>query len=778
MYIEKKKIKERFLSIFSENKDRVFIIDAFKDKNYTFGEFLSLSLKVGSFLKKNNVVSGDRIVYILPNSIETTFFYFASIFIGATAVPINPVYNLRDIEFIIKSVNPRLIVTTVKQVPKIKNMCTEENIVLVVGSAQEVKDTKGSIIFTLDVILNNNEIKPFDGVKEDDPCSVLIYTSGTTSRPKGIMRSLSKFISNAMVFSSELDINRDSRFLNILPMAYLGGYYNLLLLPFSVGASVVIWETFGPKTPLFFWDIVEKYKVNTLWFVPTIMAIMLEIDRTDKGYELCQKIVKRALVGTAPLSSSLKRNFEDKYGIKLYENYGLSETLFISTESSRYISAEMSVGRVVDDVEVVIKDDKGSIMPVNKEGEIWVKSPYLMEEYYSFDTDVPKVLNKEELFPTGDIGYVAPKGELFITGRKKDLIIKGGINVSPKAIEDVLYEYPHLEEVAVIGVPHDIYGEDIVAVLRMQKGINFEKETEKIKEFCKTNLSLVQMPTHFFEIEELPKSPTGKIQKYKIKNMLLAKMKFSSLSDKGIEQNQSNLNDLLMVVSKVKTEVERPAKDVIEAFKSFPTSIISDCFNRLRVMNGIRPLIKGRSFAGSAFTVEEVEGGNLMSHIALDHVCSGDVLVIDGKAITSRSCWGGLQTKCAEMKKVAAIVINGVVRDFEKIENSRIPVYCLGISSAGPLKGWGGFINFPISCSGVPVLPGDIVVGDDDGVVVIPQEFAREVLGYCKERLKKEEKWLQRIEEGGKTRDIVGLNEIIKRLNIQILFKDGNAANE
>jgi len=778
MYIENKKIKEKFLGIFSENKDKVFIVDAFKDKSYTFGEFLSFSLKVGSFLKKNNVVSGDRIVYLLPNSIVAAFFYFASIFIGAIAVPINPAYNLRDIEFIIKSVNPRLVVTTTNQIHKIKNMCREESIVLVAGSIQEAKDAKGSIVFTSDAIVKNSEIKPFDGVKEDNPCSVVIYTSGTTSRPKGIMRSLSNFINNALAFSSELDINSDSRFLNILPMAYLGGYYNLLLLPFSVGASIVIWESFGPRTPLFFWDIVEKHKVNTLWFVPTIMAIMLELDRTNKGYELCQKIVKRTLVGTAPLPNTLKRNFEDKYGIKLYENYGLSETLFISTESSRYISAEMSVGRVVDGVEVVIKDDKGNIMPVNKEGEIWVKSHYLMEGYYSQDADGPEVLSKEELFPTGDIGYVAPKGELFITGRKKDLIIKGGVNVSPKAIEDILYEYPHIEEVAVVGGPHDIYGEDIVAVLRMKKGVNFEKETEKIKEFCKVNLSSVQIPNHFFEIEELPKSPTGKIQKYKIKNMLLAKMKFSSLSDKEIGQSQSSPNNLFMVVSKVKTEVERPAKDVIEAFKSFSTSIISDCFNRLRVMNGIKPLVKGRHFVGSAFTVEEVEGGNLMSHIALEHICAGDVLVIDGKGVTSRSCWGGLQTKCAEKKKVAAIVINGVVRDFNEIENSRIPVYCLGTSSAGPLKGWGGFINFPIACSGVPVLPGDIVVGDDDGVVVIPQEFAKEVLGYCKERLKKEEKWLQRIGEGEKTRDIVGLNEIIKRLNIQFLHKNADAANE
>lgn len=771
MRIEKKKIKEKFLDIFFENKDKIFIVDAFCQKTYTFGEFLNLSLKAGAFLKENRVEAGDKIIYMLPNSLEAAVFYFASIFIGAIAVPINPSFHSRDIEFITKNVTPKLIVSTEEIILKIKNILPREKIVVIKGinGKMEWSIVDGSDIFTLNKIKNNDLIRPFEGVMEDDPCAVVIYTSGTTARPKGVVRSLSDFINNAVSFCEELDINGDNRFLNILPMTYLGGYYNLLLLPFSIGASVVIWENFGPKTPLFFWDIVEKYKVNTLWFVPTIMAIMLAIDRTDKSYELCQKIIKRALVGTAPLPNVLKKRFEDKYGIKLYENYGLSETLFISTDSPRYVSAEKSVGRVIDEIEVIIKNEQGSIMPVNKEGEIWVKTPYLMTTYYSINSEDPNMTDGEGFFPTGDIGCIAPRGELFITGRKKDLIIKGGVNISPKAIEDRLCEYSCIEESAVIGIPHDIYGEDIAVVLKMSKGSSFEEEIPKIKEFCKENLASIQVPSHFFEIEEIPKGLTGKVQKYRIKDILLAKMGFSRAGDEKASTNVFSRNKSITVLSKVRTEIKRPTKEIISMFKKFPTSVISDCLNRLRVMKDIKSLVKGRPFVGPAFTVEEVEGANLMSHIALEYIKEGDVLVIDGKGVNTRSCWGGLQTKCAEKRKVAGIVINGVVRDLNDIEDSNMPVYCLGVSPAGPLKGWGGFVNFSINCSGVSVSPGDIVIGDDDGVVVVALEFAEEVLKYCKMRLEREKKWFKMVEEGKTTIEVVKLEEQIKKFNIEFI---------
>ncbi len=769
MYIEKEIIEARILTIFSENSDKTFIVDAFTGKNYTYKEISDLSLKLGNYLKKKGIGSGDKIVFVLHNSVETAIMYFASMFIGAVSVPINPSFHHRDIKFIIDSVCPKLIVSSAVTMSYLKDLFSEERIICIeqFGKNNQGEKHGKSNIFSLDIIKDLTRIKPFEEIDDEDPYLTIIYTSGTTSRPKGVVHRRSDLINNASAFCTELDITDGNRFLCILPMTYLGGYYNLLFLPFVAGSSVVIWENFGPKTPLTFWDIIEKHDVNTLWFVPTIIAIMLKIDRSDKGPKLCKQLIKRALVGTAPLPLTMKHDFEIKYGVKLYENYGLSETLFITTESPRYPFVEKSVGRVIEGVEIVIKDDEGKILPVNNEGEIWLKSPHLMEGYYLSEKDGTDTIEKDEYYSTGDIGYVAPKGEVFITGRKKDLIIKGGVNISSKTVEDVLHEYPNVEEAVVVGVPHEIYGEDIAAVLKIKAGVDFKKEFEKIKEYCKENLSSTQCPTRYLEIEEFPKSLTGKIQKHKVKNMLSAKLGLSTSSVYQIEREKHKSNKFLMITSKVKKDIERPSKGIIEAFKKYPTSLISDCLNRLRVMKDISPVIKGKPFVGPAFTVEEVEGGNLMSHIALEYIQPGDVLVIDSKGVTSRSSWGELQTGCAERKEIAGIVVYGAIRDIDEIENRNIPVYSLGTSPAGPLKGWGGFVNFPVNCAGVAVLPGDIVIGDNDGVVVVPKDFAKEVLGYCKKRLKKEEEWFRELTKGKTTIDIVGLRDSVSQLNIE-----------
>ena len=312
----------------------------------------------------------------------------------------------------------------------------------------------------------------------------------------------------------------------------------------------------------------------------------------------------------------------------------------------------------------------------------------------------------------------------------------------------------------------------MVAAIKLREGYDFEEELEKIKDHCQRSLASNQRPSFFFEIDDFPRSAAGKIQKAKVKELVLAKfgLKDEEQKSPAVRQAEEPVKKKLMVTSKVRRDIERPSKELIKRIGGFPTSIISDCLNRLRVMdNRIQPVVRGRPFAGPAFTVEEVEGGNLMSHIALELIQSGDVLVIDAKGAITRSCWGGLQTYAAKEREVSGIVIFGSIRDYEEIAEYDIPVYAAGVSPGGPLKGWGGFVNYPISCGGVPVLPGDVVVGDDDGVVVVPPDFLEEILSYCEERIKREEKWYKGVEQGVSTIDTVGLRESVKKLDIEFL---------
>ncbi len=220
---------------------------------------------------------------------------------------------------------------------------------------------------------------------------------------------------------------------------------------------------------------------------------------------------------------------------------------------------------------------------------------------------------------------------------------------------------------------------------------------------------------------------------------------------------------------KIIRTIPRAEPSVVAALAALPTSILSDCLDRFNVLGGLKPIIPSKPFAGSAFTVEEIEAGNLMSHLALLYVQPGDVLVIDGKGVTTRACWGGLQTCAARRKGVAAVLIDGAVRDVADLVECGLPVYCRGVSPAGPHKGWGGRVNAPVQCGGAVVHPGDVVVGDADGLVVVPRDLAAATLERARAKVQIEREWFRKVEEGIDTADFLGFAAQARNLGIEIV---------
>jgi regulator of RNase E activity RraA len=221
---------------------------------------------------------------------------------------------------------------------------------------------------------------------------------------------------------------------------------------------------------------------------------------------------------------------------------------------------------------------------------------------------------------------------------------------------------------------------------------------------------------------------------------------------------------------KIIRAIQRAERGVIEALAAIPTSILSDCLDRLNVLDpGLRPLSPPRRFAGSAFTVEEIEAGNLMSHLALQYVQPGDVLVIDAKGVTTRACWGGLQTFAAKRKGVTAIIIDGAVRDAEEAIKHDIPLYCKAVTPAGPHKGWGGRVNQPIACGSTVVQPGDVIVADGDGLVAVPRELAAQTLEKARAKRGLESQWFQKVAEGVDTAVFLGFVEVARKYGIEVV---------
>lgn len=215
------------------------------------------------------------------------------------------------------------------------------------------------------------------------------------------------------------------------------------------------------------------------------------------------------------------------------------------------------------------------------------------------------------------------------------------------------------------------------------------------------------------------------------------------------------------------SDFARPDAEVVAALGRMPTSILSDCLDRLNVMHSsIRSLVPGRSFVGPAFTVEEIEAGNLMSHLALKHVQPGDVLVIDAKGVTTRAAWGGLQTLAAARRGVSAVVIDGAVRDLDDIVKFGLPVFAKAVTPAGPHKGWGGRVNMTLSCGGLVIQPGDILVGDADGIVAVPRLDAASVLAKAEAKQQVEAAWFEQVEAGAFTADFLGMEKVARSYGI------------
>ncbi|NVL89472.1 MAG: hypothetical protein HWN69_00560 [Desulfobacterales bacterium] len=220
----------------------------------------------------------------------------------------------------------------------------------------------------------------------------------------------------------------------------------------------------------------------------------------------------------------------------------------------------------------------------------------------------------------------------------------------------------------------------------------------------------------------------------------------------------------------VNTKIERPSAEVVERFKELPTSIISDAMNRSNAMHAeIKCLNSNIKMVGTAVTVKGMVGCNIMSHKAIYVAEPGDVIVFDARGHTDTSVWGFLQTKACVLRGITGIVIDGSVRDSLEIRQSGLPVFCRGITPAGPHKGWGDSVNVPIQCGGVPVSPGDIIVGDDDGVIVVPGGQATEILKKAEAEMTKEEDWFKKLDEGQTTLEILSLDEKIAEMGVKVI---------
>ena len=339
---------------------------------------------------------------------------------------------------------------------------------------------------------------------------IYIQTSGTTGKSKAIIHDINNLWTSGYHFCKFHNIlNSRLRFWNFLTMAYMGGLFNLCLIPLNTEGSIVIDQQFSGKTFLNFWKFIKKYKISCIWVVPTIILGILKLYSKLNEQEILKinKKIKKVFVGMAPLDFKIKEKFEKEFKLKIFDCYGLSETTFISSENSvkKNIRYKNSVGAIFDYLKLEISKK-------NNTKEIKIKSPFLFRGYLDKYGKVNRNLDDEGFFCTGDLGE-KKKNILILTGRNKDVIKKGGYFINLIEIEESTKSFDNkIENVAAVKINDEFYGEDYLLYILIKEKIKSNFKTT-IEELVYKNFSKHKLPKKIFFRKNFPETSSGKIKK-------------------------------------------------------------------------------------------------------------------------------------------------------------------------------------------------------------------------------------------------------------------------
>jgi long-chain acyl-CoA synthetase len=480
-------ISTLFRQIINNNSHEIFIFDSLENKQYSYAEFWQSVQKIILILQKEGLNNGDIVAVIADNSYSLLIIYFAALMMNLIVAPIDPLKGKQEIAYILEVLEYKKIIHPKDYLPVSEGSILFEDI-------KENLNNKVTITNNFEQLLTIDFNKPY----------LLSFTSGSTGKPKGVIHSFSNLFESALAFNISFNFNKTNIFYHNLPMTYMAGILNLIFLPFICQSKIVISSRFNIASMPYFWDFPVKYKVNTFWFIPTIISLLLKLDRGEKGINYAKKIKIIGCVGTAPLSEKNKIEFEQKYQINLFESYGLSELLFIATNSPNYPVKNNKVGKILKNVDVKIAFDE----------EILVKVPWQYLGYYKMDSIEYFAQNH---YKTGDIGLLDDEDYLKITGRKKDLIIKGGINLCPKSIEEVINKQKIFDDFVILGKDDQILGEKIICYYVCQNNLEIADKLKELNKYIYQQLGTIYTIDEFKKISQIPLNLNGKVDKLKLK---------------------------------------------------------------------------------------------------------------------------------------------------------------------------------------------------------------------------------------------------------------------
>ncbi|MDT7541776.1 MAG: long-chain acyl-CoA synthetase [Acidobacteriota bacterium] len=486
--------------------DKVFLINEPVGRSWTYQQFNASVNRAANLLSARGVGCGDVVSLLLPNSAEYIIAYFACFKLGALAGPVNSLLKPEEIAYVVGNSEARTLLVNTEFVSSI------EQVRAALPSLEEV------IVFDDESITAEFDDEPATSWAgrqlESDDEAIIIYTSGTTGKPKGCLLTHGNLTANARQIASWLKFTEADRLLTIMPLFHMNAVSVTTMSALYAGGSTVVSPRFSASRH---WQTVSDLRITSFGSVATMLSMLLAKypDGVPAGLKIDQ--LRFAMCGSAPVPAEVMRRFEETFNCPVVEGYGLSESTCRSTfnptdERRRAGSCGLPIGN-----EMKVFDEEDGEVADGTAGEIVLRGENIFKGYFKNEDATARAF-RNGWFHTGDVGYRDEEGFFYIVDRKSDMIIRGGENIYPREIDELLYQHPSVAAAATIGVPDELYGEEVAAFVVLKDGASATEQ--ELIDHCRARLADFKCPKTVRLVADVPKGPTGKVLKRELARLV------------------------------------------------------------------------------------------------------------------------------------------------------------------------------------------------------------------------------------------------------------------
>lgn len=481
--------------------DKLFLLC--EGEELTYAEMNERARRVAGNCVARGIGKGDKVVLLMGNCVEFVAVFLGAGRVGAVVVPVNPMLKPVELAHIVNNSDAETIITIPEFGPLLQQAAVlfpRVSRFFVIGEALEGTESFSELMQPVD------EADEFAAGPHDD--AALIYTSGTTGQPKGVVLTHRNYLANARMLVHVISMGPEDRFLLVLPLFHVNAQVVSILAPLMACADVIVMKKFNPFGIL---PAIETHRATIMSAVPTIYSVICRLMRAEPRDISSMRVFAS---GAAPLPEKTYQETQEVLKIPLVMGYGLTEATCASAAADASDPIKWnSVGPPLRYTSIRIVDEHGVDVPYGEVGEILIAGPTVMKGYYKDPVATREVL-RDGWLKTGDLGCFDEDGYLYVVGRLKEMIIRGGQNIYPTEVENVLSTYPGIEECAVVGVEDEQWGQEVLAALKVTEGQQIDPVT--VIDFCRSQIAAYKCPRIVRFVTEFPKTATGKIKKSEI----------------------------------------------------------------------------------------------------------------------------------------------------------------------------------------------------------------------------------------------------------------------